>query len=337
MDTFTALAVGYVGQQFLLWGIGESLTNVTLTNPQVLALRDVKHDLVITEAFFFQEALLGFADHYKVPSIVLNPFGFNLWLNDLTGGAINPSYVPNALLWMTDHMSFYERLINTLYGIFELVGYYGWYYAKQDALLHQAFPNAPPLKELVRNISLTMVNNQAALSYPVPLAPTVLEVGGLHITPGKPIPADLKKWLDDSPNGFVYFSMGSNLKASDMPKEKIDIFLTAFRSLRQKVLVKWDAKIPENAPANCKFEPWLPQQEVLNHPKAVVFITHGGLLSTQESVYHGVPVVGIPIFGDQFMNMEVAKRKGFGAMVSYKELSVAALAAALDDVLHNPS
>ena len=41
-------------------------------------------------------------------------------------------------------------------------------------------------------------------------------------------------------------------------------------------------------------------------------MTHGGLLSTQEAAYHGVPVLGIPIFADQDLNMKQAAAKGFG-------------------------
>lgn len=35
------------------------------------------------------------------------------------------------------------------------------------------------------------------------------------------------------------------------------------------------------------------------HSNARLFISHGGLLGIQETVYHGVPILGIPFGNDQ--------------------------------------
>ena len=40
------------------------------------------------------------------------------------------------------------------------------------------------------------------------------------------------------------------------------------------------------------------------HPNIKVFITQGGLQSTDEAINAGVPLIGIPIFGDQWLNVE---------------------------------
>lgn len=59
-------------------------------------------------------------------------------------------------------------------------------------------------------------------------------------------------------------------------------------------------------------------------------------MSTIESVYHGVPVVGIPVFADQHMNMATAVANGYGIEVPFKTLTEESLSAAIDEILHNP-
>lgn len=51
------------------------------------------------------------------------------------------------------------------------------------------------------------------------------------------------------------------------------------------------------------------------HKNCILFITHGGLLSTTEALHFGVPMIGIPVFGDQFVNVERVVQKGFGLKV----------------------
>lgn len=83
-----------------------------------------------------------------------------------------------------------------------------------------------------------------------------------------------------------------------MPESVRKAFMSTFSNLTQRVIWKWDKEdeMPDT-PANVKLVKWLPQQDLLAHPNIRLFITHGGLLSTEEAVYHGVPVIGMPVFG----------------------------------------
>ena len=38
---------------------------------------------------------------------------------------------------------------------------------------------------------------------------------------------------------------------------------------------------------------------ISGHEKTRVFVYHGGVNGAYEAIYHGVPVVGIPLFADQ--------------------------------------
>ena len=56
----------------------------------------------------------------------------------------------------------------------------------------------------------------------------------------------------------------------------------------------------------------VPQEEILAHPKTVLFFTHFGAHSVQEAIWHGVPVTGIPLNNDQGEVRAMAEAKGIG-------------------------
>ena len=69
------------------------------------------------------------------------------------------------------------------------------------------------------------------------------------------------------------------------------------------------------------------------HPKTRLFITHGGLLSIQESLYFGVPILGMPVFIDQFHNVRQAVSQGMGFEIKWDDLSVKNLTRVIEDSL----
>jgi len=52
--------------------------------------------------------------------------------------------------------------------------------------------------------------------------------------------------------------------------------------------------------SNVKFVDWAPQNDVLAHP--AVNVTQSGINSLYEAAYNAVPMVSVPIIGDQINN-----------------------------------
>lgn len=50
---------------------------------------------------------------------------------------------------------------------------------------------------------------------------------------------------------------------------------------------------------------------LLEHPNCKLFITHGGIHGLMETIDAGVPIIGFPIFGDQFQNLKSSQENGF--------------------------
>lgn len=73
------------------------------------------------------------------------------------------------------------------------------------------------------------------------------------------------------------------------------------------------------------------------HPNVKVFISHGGLIGTQEAIFHGIPILGIPIYADQYNNLLQTQNSGFGKILEYHTINEIILEEALNEVLFNES
>ncbi|KAM7362319.1 uncharacterized protein ACRADG_013085 [Cochliomyia hominivorax] len=320
--------------------MGIELTEVVLKEPNVQQLMASNHtfDAVICEVFL-SEALFGLSEHFKAPLIGLGTFGAISWNTDMVGSPTPPSYIPNTMLKFTDHMTLTERVGNLAFVTFERLFLDFHYLPRQAALYEQYFPHAERDMYTVRkNAAAVLLNTHVSLGYPRPYVPNQIEVGGMHINrERKPLPADIEKFISEAKHGVVYFSMGSNLKSKDLPAAKKQELLTAFKSLKQRVLWKFEDVKLEGKPDNVLIRDWFPQDDILAHKNVKVFITHGGLLSTTESIYHGTPIIGIPIFGDQFLNMAKAETNGYGIRLDYQTLNAKEIVAAVERIINDQS
>ncbi|KAH8382856.1 hypothetical protein KR009_005610 [Drosophila setifemur] len=321
------------------YDMGIHITDALLQEPAVVELikSNQTFDAVITEVFL-NEAHFGFAEHFKAPLIGLGTFGAISWNTDLVGSPSPPSYVPHALLKFGDHMSLVERVGNLAFLTFEHVFLNYFYLPRQEELYRKYFPNnKKDLYETRKNAALVLLNQHVSLSFPRPYSPNMIEVGGMHINRKRqPLPKDIQEFIEGAKHGVVYFSMGSNLKSKTLPLEKRQALIDAFSQLKQRVLWKFEDTDLPGKPANVFISDWFPQDDILAHENVIAFITHGGLLSTTESIYHRKPFVGIPIFGDQFLNMARAEQNGYGVTVNYDDLTAPRLLAAIQKLIQDP-
>ncbi|KAM5272471.1 UDP-glucuronosyltransferase 2A1 isoform 2-T2 [Ctenodactylus gundi] len=104
-----------------------------------------------------------------------------------------------------------------------------------------------------------------------------------------------------------------------------------------KVLWRYKGKEPATLGPNTRLFDWIPQNDLLGHPKTKAFITHGGTNGIYEAIYHGVPMVGVPMFADQPDNIAHMKAKGAAVEVNLNTMTSADLLGALRAVINDPS
>lgn len=112
---------------------------------------------------------------------------------------------------------------------------------------------------------------------------------------------ELEDFIEPARKGFVIFSLGTNIRSDQLPPKIQQDIIKAFEQLPDyHFLWKFESDtLPKHPAKNVLIQKWLPQNDLLGHPKVKVFITHGGMLSTQEASWYGVPVIGIPFIVDQ--------------------------------------
>ncbi|KYN31800.1 UDP-glucuronosyltransferase 1-9 [Trachymyrmex septentrionalis] len=303
--------------------------------------QDPPYDIVILE-MFAAPCYMAFGRHLKVPMVGTVASAFHDWLSEMSANPMNPSYIPSLFTEHNQDMNFKERLTNFL-----LMHYLSWefhYYTnKQLKLVNEHFGmNLPHITDLYNDVSLYLVNSHHSLNGIRPMTTNVIEVGGLHLSDeGDPLSPEVQKWLDESKDGCIYFSFGSMVRIETFSKELLQEIYASFEKIAPvRVLMKIAKKeeLLPGLPKNVMTQSWFPQIAVLKHKNIRAFITHGGLHSTQETIYCGVPMIGIPLFGDQGVNIKnYVNKKVAISLNSINNVTEEKLTSAINNILKDSS
>ncbi|XP_037817468.1 UDP-glucosyltransferase 2-like [Lucilia sericata] len=316
---------------------GYQMVQNIMENSQVKdILKNEKFDLIILEALYC-DALYGLGQHFNAPMVGVSTFGTINFVDVLVNNISPMSYIPHMSLSYDNHMNLQERLTNVIASITDDFLHNFLMLPQQKKLFEKYFPSSKlTFEEARKNFSLVLLNQHFTLGFHRPLVPNMIDVGGLHIKQKPdPLPQDLQEFLDNASEGAIYFSMGSNLKSKDIPAETLKVILDTFRELKVKVLWKFENESLANKPDNVFIKSWYPQPSVLAHPNVKLFISHGGFLSTTETIFYGKPILGIPVFGDQPMNVKNAVKAGYALSLKLDELTKESFKSTIVELLTN--
>ncbi|XP_051472569.1 UDP-glucuronosyltransferase 2A2-like isoform X1 [Apus apus] len=276
-----------------------------------------------------------FAEKLGIPFVYTIRFSLGNTLERLCGALpAPPSYVPATLTGLTDRMSFLERLKNIFAYTIQDIIYHIIIWGSWDQYYSDVLGRPTTLCETMGKAEIWLIRTYWDFEFPRPFLPNFEFVGGLHCKPAKPLPKEMEEFVQSSgKHGIVVFSLGSMIY--NLTDEKSNVIAKALSQLPQKVLWRYKGKKPETLGSNTRIYDWIPQNDLLGHPLTKAFITHGGTNGIYEAIYHGVPMVGIPLFADQHDNIAHMRAKGAAVELDFSTLKTQDLVDALNTVINN--
>jgi len=306
------------------WSVVQAYCHQILSNKTLHdELKSEHFDVTIVDLIYNECGLALAREVIETPVMAYWAFSFSGGEAEFTTMATPPSHVPCFMSEVSDQMQFHERMWNTalkfsFQRLFILVQQF-----VVDHVISQYFPNCPSASFLIADLNGAMINTNFVLDYPRLQPTTFINVGGMQISKKpKLLPEDIKTFMEDenaSTHGVILFTMGFIFNPKAVPESRIKAIFEAFAQLPQKVIMKFDPLPPESTlkvPTNVLLKSFLPQQDILAHKNTILFITHCGMHGVMESIYHEVPMVGMPVAFDQGDVLTRIEEKGIGIGIS---------------------
>lgn len=312
-----------------------SLCKDVVSNKELMTkLQESKFDVLLSDPVASCGELI--AELLQIPFLYSIRFSPGYQIEKSSGRfLLPPSYVPVILSGLGGQMTFIERVKNMICRLYFDFWFQMFNDKKWDSFYSEYLGRPTTLAETMGKAEMWLIRSNWDLEFPHPTLPNVDYVGGLHCKPAKPLPKDMEEFVQSSgDHGVVVFSLGSMV--SNMTEEKANTIAWALAQIPQKVLWKFDGKTPATLGHNTRVYKWLPQNDLLGHPKTKAFVTHGGANGVYEVIYHGIPMIGIPLFGEQHDNIAHMVAKGAAVTLNIRTMSRSDVLNALEEVIDNP-
>ncbi|KAE9548508.1 hypothetical protein FO519_008284 [Halicephalobus sp. NKZ332] len=261
-------------------------------------------------------------------------------INSYLGIPQSPSSVPALFSSYTEKMNFFERTGNFIGTLLE-------YYMMGQLLIDgsqeavdEAFMKIN-INEKINNAAFLFLNSDELIDFISPITPKAIYIGALGRTiPSKPLEQKYLDIFDSTKSGVIYISFGTVVLSKDMPLHLKRAFLEAFSEFPDVNFIwKYENESDDIAKGynNVFTFSFLPQNDLLDHPKLLAFITHGGMNSITESVIKGIPTIAIPMLGDQNHNAKMLEAKETGIRLLKHHITKDLLVSTIRKILNDDS
>uniref|UniRef100_A0A8C8UDX2 UDP-glucuronosyltransferase n=2 Tax=Peromyscus maniculatus bairdii TaxID=230844 RepID=A0A8C8UDX2_PERMB len=310
-----------------------SCKNLLHNETLIRHLNSSSFDMVLTDPVFPCGAVL--AKYLRIPAVFFLryiPCGIDY---EATQCPNPPSYIPSLLTRLSDHMNFLQRTKNMLYPL-ALKYLCRVSFSPYESLASELLQREVSLMEVLSHASVWLFRGDFVFDYPRPIMPNMVFIGGINCANRKPLSQEFEAYVNASgEHGIVVFSLGSMV--SEIPEKKAMEIAEALGRIPQTVLWRYTGPRPSNLAKNTILVKWLPQNDLLGHPKARAFITHSGSHGIYEGICNGVPMVMMPLFGDQMDNAKRMETRGAGVSLNVLEMTADDLENALKAVINDKS
>ncbi|XP_037711766.1 UDP-glucuronosyltransferase [Drosophila subpulchrella] len=285
--------------------------------------------------YHFNDHLLGVAAHFNCPVAIIStqqPTGF---VNSLMGNPEERWYVPQPY---DGHQR--SGISAWIFGVWEkLMEVLARRVLARIYSVHFPEPRYPSFETMRQSVALALNNHHMISEGPIaPLLPNMVDIGGI-VLEQKSVDTSLE--ISTSNRSIIIFSLGTRFTWRKSTQKLLETFTKAFAHFADYDIY-WTYDGPNRSAISLdnphlKVAKWWPQSQLLASGKVRLCITHGGKGSLSEALYYGVPMLGLPLIGDQRGNLQRMQSKNWGLTLSTHNLTHFELAKTMDRILRSPS
>ncbi len=109
--------------------------------------------------------------------------------------------------------------------------------------------------------------------------------------------------------------------STSIANDQLQVLFNIFSELPQRVLIEWHGGDIAAKPKNVLVRKQLPRQDILGHPNTMLLVSHGSMADVTEAIFHGRPLLSMPIQGEELSNADRIVKIGLGEVLQWPQLT----------------